>query len=484
MIRLPPTDTAMTQTTATAGAASPHDAPRKRRMPHALVMMLCIIVAAAGLTYLVPSGAYERNKAGQVVPGSFRTIPKDLGGALARPRKSTDSLAYAASPVSIVTSIPAGMVRAAPLIVMILFIGGMFGVLEQSGALTAGIDRLVTATGGNVKVVVPALMVVIACGSTFLGLISEYLVLIPMMVLLAQRLGYNALFGVAIVTVAAKIGYLTSVTNPLALVVAQPLLGIPVFSGAGFRLALFALFLPLGIWYLLRRAPAMRTGDVIADHGETTPLAARHVALLVALLAAVVVMVVGVQKLDWGNPELASMFVTLAVVLAVVGGMDSRVASQAFLKGMQSMLLAGVLVGLAAAVEIVLRESLVLDSIIAGLASSVEGKPPAVVGQLMMGIQLVIDVLIPSTSGKAAITMPILGPIGQLAGVSGHVTVQAFLFGNGLMNTVTPTSGMLLAYLAAGRVSYGDWLRFVAPLVGILLILCSVALYVVAATGP
>ena len=233
--------------------------------------MVVGVVASGRAGAQVPGDCHrERTKAGQVVPGTFRTIPKDLGGALVRPRKSTDSLAYAASPVSIVTSIPAGMVRAAPLIVMILFIGGMFGVLEESGALTAGIDRLVTATGGNVQVVVPALMVVIACGSTFLGLISEYLVLIPMMVLLAQRLGYNALFGVAIVTVAAKIGYLTSVTNPLALVVAQPLLGIPVFSGAGFRLALFVLFLPLGIWYLLRRAPAMRTGDVIADHGETT----------------------------------------------------------------------------------------------------------------------------------------------------------------------------------------------------------------------
>lgn len=201
------------------------------------------------------------------------------------------------------------------------------------------------------------------------------------------------------------------------------------------------------------------------------------------LLAAIGVMVTGVQKLDWGNPELASMFVALALVLAVVGGVESRPAAQAFLRGMQSMLLAAVLVGLAAAVEIVLRDSLVLDSIIAGLSSTVAGKPPAIVGQLMMGIQLVIDVLIPSTSGKAAITMPILGPIGQLAGVNGQVTVQAFLFGNGLMNTVTPTSGMLLAYLAAGKVSYGDWLKFVAPLVGILLLLCSVALFVATETG-
>jgi uncharacterized ion transporter superfamily protein YfcC len=375
------------------------------------------------------------------------------------------------------------MVRAAPLIVMILFIGGMFGILDETGALKAGIDRLVTGTKGNVRIVVPALMVVIACGSTFLGLISEYLVLIPMMVLLAERLGYNALFGVAIVTVAAKIGYLTSVTNPLALVVAQPLVGVPVFSGAGFRLALFALFLPLGIWYLLHRAPTMRTGAVTEHHGAPTPLSARHIGILAVLILAVSAMIVGVREADWGNPELASMFVFLAMVLAIVGGLGSRPAAQAFLKGMQGMMLAAVLVGLAAAVELVLRNSLVLDSIIAGLTSSVEGKHPTIVSQLMMGIQLIIDVLIPSTSGKAAITMPILGPIGQLAGVSGQVTVQAFLFGNGLMNTVTPTSGMLLAYLAAGKVNYGDWLRFVLPLVGMLLVLCTIALYVLTVSG-
>ncbi len=119
---------------------------------------------------------------------------------------------------------------------MILFIGGMFGVLEESGALKAGVDRLLTATRGNINVLAPVLMLVIACGSTFLGLISEYLVIIPMVVLLAERLGYDALVGVAMVTIAAKIGYLTSVTNPLPLVIAQPIVGVPVFSGAGFRL--------------------------------------------------------------------------------------------------------------------------------------------------------------------------------------------------------------------------------------------------------
>ena len=124
----------------------------------------------------------------------------------------------------------------------------------------------------------------------------------------------------------------------------------------------------------------------------------------------------------------------------------------------------------------ILRDGMVLDTIVEFLTRAVRNQPPAIVANLMMLIQMVIDVFIPSTSGKAAVTMPILGPIGQLAGVSGQVTVLAFLFGNGLMNTLTPTSGMLLAYLATGQVSYGRWIRFILPLALVQLGLCAASL--------
>jgi uncharacterized ion transporter superfamily protein YfcC len=326
-------------------------------------------------------------------------------------------------------------------------------------------------------------MIALAAGSTFLGLISEYLVLIPIAVVLAEQLGYDALFGTAMVTIAAKIGYLTSVTNPLALVVAQPIVGVPVFSGAAFRAATFVVFLPLGIWFLLRaarRAPADVTID--AQH-DVEPMSGRHSAALVVLLAAIVLMVVGVQRFSWGNSELSAMYVGVALVLAIVGRLGSREAAQAFLRGMQGMMLAAILVGLAAAVEVILRQAMVLDTVVAGLTRTTQGRSPVVVAVLMMFVQMIIDVFIPSTSGKAAITMPILGPIGHLAGVSGQVTVQAFLFGNGLMNTLTPTSGMLLAYLAAGGVSYGRWIRFVAPLALVLFVLCVLALIIAVAIG-
>jgi hypothetical protein len=161
-------------------------------------------------------------------------------------------------------------------------------------------------------------------------------------------------------------------------------------------------------------------------------------------LVAVIAMIVGVRSFAWGNPELSAMYIVVALAIAVVGAIPSRDAAQAFLRGMQGMLLAGVLVGLAAAVEVVLRESMVLDSIVASLSGAVAGKSPSLVAVAMMGVQMVIDVFIPSTSGKAAITMPILGPIAHISGVSGQVTVQAFLFGNGLMNTLTPTQSLAL----------------------------------------
>jgi len=451
-------------------------------MPHALVMMLIVISAAVALTYLIPSGTYDRTPDGLVVPGSFRTVPKDIAGGFRHVRKSTATMAYPAHPVAVVTSIPAGLARTAPLVFMILFVGAMFGVLQQSGALEAGIERLLTFTRGNVYVVAPTVMVLLAAGGSFLGLISEYLVLIPIAVLLAERMGYDALFGTAMVTIAAKVGYLTSVTNPLALAVAQPLVGVPVFSGALFRAVTFVVFLPLGIWYLLRSARERRVGEATTAF-EARPLGGRHIAVLLVVLVAVIAMIVGVRSYAWGNPELSAMYIVVALAIAVVGAIPSRDAAQAFLRGMQGMLLAGVLVGLAAAVEVVLRESMVLDSIVAYLSGVVAGKSPSLVAVAMMGVQMVIDVFIPSTSGKAAITMPILGPIAHISGVSGQVTVQAFLFGNGLMNTLTPTSGMLLAYLAAGKVSYGAWIRFVMPLALMLLGLCAVALLIAVAIG-
>ncbi|HWX02101.1 YfcC family protein [Collimonas sp.] len=442
------------------------------RMLHPVAMMLLIMLVAVGLTYILDSGQFQR-QAKLVVPGTYQLIAKqrDLTSLLAAsPAASNAQQAYPASLFSAMAAIPAGLAKSAPLIFMIMFIGGMFGVLRKSGALDAGIDRLLARTGGNVYLLTPVLMIAIAAGSTFLGLISEYLVIIPMMLILAQRLSLGTLYATALVAIAAKVGYLASVTNPLALVIAQPIVQVPLLSGAGLRLAVFVLFLAIGIAYLLYYVK--RQGySLPADLSNGQRLSLSHRFVLTVVGASVIALVVGTSVWKWGDIQLGTFYIFEGIIIAIAAGMSVRTACDAFVEGMKGMMLAGLLIGLAKAIEIILHDSLVLDTVIYHLAAIVEGRGRLFAAEGMILVQMLLDVLIPSTSGKAAISMPILGPIGHLSGVSGQSVVLAFLFGNGLTNMVTPTSGMLLAYLATGKVGYGAWLRFILPLFAIFTVL-------------
>ncbi len=457
-----------------------HDAsPRPEHKPHGkmlhpVVMMIWVLAAAVALTWLVDSGRYARNGK-LVVPGTYQVVPKATSLAtLVAPAvsKSTPQLAMPASLVSAFVAVPGGLVKNAPLIVMVMFVGGMFGVMRRTGVVDAGIDRLLQLTGNDVYLLTPLLMILIGLGSTLLGFISEYLVIIPMVMVIAKRLGLSNLFAVALVALAAKIGYIASVTNPLALAVAQPLVGVPLFSGVALRAAVFAVYLALGILYLLhhvkRSGYRRERAKALAHAHGVARLSVRHQATLALLAAAVAMLVFGTRELKWGNVELAAFYAFVAI------------AADAFVDGMKSMMLAALLMGLAASVELLLQNSLVLDTLIHLFTRLANGQSPVWVANGLMAVQMVLDVFIPSVSGKAAVSMPIIGPIAQLSGVSGQTSVLAFVLGGGLTNLVTPTSGMLLAYLATARVDFGAWLRFVLPLFAVLLALsCGVLAFAV-----
>ncbi|VWD25853.1 YfcC family protein [Burkholderia contaminans] len=452
------------------------------KMLHPVVMMLWVLAVAIALTWIVDSGRFERNGR-LVVPGTYHVVPKTTAlTTLVAPAvsHSTPTHAMPASVVSAFVAIPEGLLKNAPLIVMVMFVGGMFGVMRRTGVVDAGIDRLLQLTGNNAYLLTPMLMILIGLGSTLLGFISEYLVIIPMVVVIARRLGLSDLFAVALVALAAKIGYIASVTNPLALAVAQPLVGVPLFSGVALRAAVFVVFLTIGILYLLRyvRSTGYRAGQTAAGHAAhaTAKLSLRHKATLAVFAAAVAMLIYGTRELKWGNVELAAFYTFVSIVTAVIGGLDSRSAADAFVDGMKNMILAALLMGLAASVELLLQNSLVLDTLIHFFTRLADGQSPVWVANGLMGVQMVLDVFIPSVSGKAAVSMPIIGPIAQLSGVSGQTSVLAFVLGGGLTNLVTPTSGMLLAYLATARVDFGAWIRFVLPLFLTLLALSCVVL--------
>jgi uncharacterized ion transporter superfamily protein YfcC len=255
---------------------------------------------------------------------------------------------------------------------------------------------------------------------------------------------------------------------------------VPAFSGLVGRLFLWLLFLGLGIAALLwtdrREAQTFPSGvGIRMDFRKTL--------IVVIVGAAVVLMVVGSSALHWHEPQFGAFYVLLAVVIGAIAGFSPRRIAGAFVEGMKSMVLACLVVGMAGAIEVVLVEARVLDSVVHGLAGMTEGLPRVLVGEGLVGVEMVLTLLIPSSSAKAAVSMPILVPIARLAGISGQTTVLAYLIGNGLVNMISPTSSMLLAYLATAQLPFSTWFRFILPLFALLAVLGFVAIAIAVQTG-
>lgn len=439
------------------------EANAKAKQQHPIIIMLGILMLAMLLTWALDSGRYQRD--GKVViAGTYQTLEKDRSISQLW-QTGGERAPDAAQPVGLVTAlmaIPAGLDRMSGLIFMVLIIGGMFGILTRSGAIDAGLERLLSSLRGNLYVLVPVLMVIFSAGSTFLGLASEYLLIIPIMVAMSNRLGMSNLIGLAIVTVAVKAGYMASVSNPIPLTIAQPLVGLQIFSGAGFRFVCWLIFLVVGIVFVLlmirrQHADSMQS-DILFD---AAPLSTRHNLVLGLLILGVAFLVFASNHWQWQHQELSAYYIGLSAVLAGAAGLSAREAAESFVGGMKKILMACMLIGVASAVAITLEWGQVLDSVVHGLTRLLgEGNAfHAVLG--MFSAQLTLDFLIPSTSGQAAVSMPIMGPLGQLSGVPPQSTVLAFLFGNGITNLLTPTSGTLLAYLATAQVNWTDWARAV-----------------------
>lgn len=447
-----------------------------------VLMMLAAMLLAIALTWIVPSGAHRRvsdKENAAVVAGTYKQLPKPIGLASLLPHEPVKGVARPVSPVALATAIPEGLKRSAPLIFMILMLGGMFGILRASGALDAGIQRLIGISRGDIRFLVPVLMLGFSAGSTFLGMISEYLLLIPVMIALADRLGRSRMFGFAIVTLAAKIGYLASVTSPVALLIAQPIVGVAPFSGLLFRLVIWMSFLAIAMLVVLRAGRVTHEpASVAAEH-----LSPRHLAILSIAGATIVALVYGSIALGWDDGEFSALFVVAAAAMAAAARMRAVAAVELFVAGMKMMMLAALLVGMGRAVEVILREGQILDTIIEVVSVQVHGLAPVFVAPIVMAVEMLLTLLIPSTSAKAALSLPILAPIAASAGVSGQTTVLAFLLGNGLVNMLAPTSGMLLAYLAAAGVSYGEWFRFAWRIFAIFTLLSVAAMMLAVAIG-
>lgn len=435
--------------------------PAERRPPDALLVLFFVLALAVALTWLVPAGEFKRERSNGrqvVVAGSYQEV--------------------AAAPAPwhrLFTAPVAGFADrdTARIIAFVLLIGGAFGVVETTGAVAAGIGALARRAvqhPARRRWLVAALMLAFSIGGNTFGMSEEVVVFVLLTLGLARRMGWDPLTGVAIPFIGAGVGFAAAAFNPFTVGIAQGISGLPLFSGWAFRLAMWAVLTAIAIGFVLRhisRLEAARDAGTwnAPDPGAEPPaLDGARRAVLALFALGIVTLVMGVARWDWYIDELAGLFLGLAAGAALIGRIRPHRAAGAFGDGARAMVMPALFVALSKAVLVVLQEGRVIDTLLHHASSSLGSLPPAVSAQGMFAVQFGINFLVPSGSGQAALTMPIMAPLADLLGIPRQAAVIAFQLGDGLCNFVIPTSGVTMGVLAIAGIPFGAWLRWVAKL--------------------
>jgi len=411
----------------------------------------------------VPAGQYDRRDdpaTGKkvVVSGSYHRVDSHPIG-----------------PFDTLLSVPHGMIDAASVIFFVFLVGGAFTVVEETGALRQAVGSLVLAVGDRGALVIPIVSVGFATAGALENMAEEIIALVPVLLLVTRRLGFDAITAVAISIGAAGIGSAFSPINPFQVQIAQKVAGLPLLSGWAFRTVVMAIALAIWIAWTWRRAMRTRVAPEIGDaaHASMTP---RGWAVLAIVVATFVVFIYGVIRLGWDFDQMAALFFAMGVVAGFAGGLGVGGTSQAFVNGFGSMAFAAMVIGFARAIFVALDQGRVVDTIVHGLVTPLQHLPVAVCAIGMMAVQAVLHFPVPSVSGQAVLTMPLLVPVSDLIGLSRQVTVLAFQYGAGLTELVTPTNGAVVAVAAASGVKFGDWLSFAVPIYLLMLVFSAIAI--------
>jgi uncharacterized ion transporter superfamily protein YfcC len=436
------------------------------RFPHPLTLLVACILIAGALTWVVPAGEYERRE--DPVSGRSVVVAGTYAPVEAAP----------VGPFQALVGIPRGMIAAASVIFFVFLVGGAFAVVERTGALDRLVNSLATALSGRGLAVIPLAGLAFAAGGALIQMQEELIAFVPVLLLLTSRLGFDPVVAVAMSLGASAVGASFSPINPFQVGIAQKVAQVDLLSGTGFRLSF--LLPALAIWLGGTMLYARRTRVPVAA-AVRAPVAAvgagrRHTAVLATVVLAFVVFVVGVLRYHWDFDQLGAVFFVMGVAAGLFGGLRLAGTAEAFVDGLRSMAFAALLIGFARGIYVVLEEGRIVDTLVHGLFAPVAGLPVTVSALAMMGAHTLLHVPVPSTSGQAVLTLPLLVPLSDLIGLSRQVTVLAYQYGAGLCELLTPTNGALMAMLAASGVRYEHWIRFAVPVLLALFALAAAAI--------
>lgn len=455
----------------------------KRKFPDALTLIVGIMAVVMILTWILPAGSFERTRKevngitrDVVIPGTFEEV------------KSSPQ-----TPWDLLIAPLRGFADAADIIGFVFFVGGSFAIINRTGAINAGLMRVVEFSRQKPayrNLIIPLVMTLFSLGGATFGMSEETLVFVMITIPLAHSLGFDAIVGLSIPLIGAGVGFAGAFSNPFTVGIAQGIAEIPLFSGSGYRLIVWAIFILVGIAFVMvyanrvarRPEKSLVYGidtemDFARSHHDEdlrfTPIRQ----LILALLAiAIVMIIVGATQFGWYINEISALFVALGIVVAIVYWLPLSETLNAFYQGCRDVLVAAIIIGFARGILVVAQDGQIIDTILHGVSQAAEGLPNYISVQIMFAVQSGINFFIPSGSGQAALTMPIMAPLADLLGITRQTALLAYQFGDGISNMIIPTSGVLMGLLSISKIPYDRWFKFVFPLIILLSVVAMVLL--------
>ncbi len=439
---------------------------KKFNVPHVYILLLALILICSILSYIIPAGQYDM---------------MDVGG-----REVVDSETYhvvESTPVSMMqflSAVPRGMTESAQIIFFIFIIGGAFAVLEKTKAIEAGVGRLIKLLKGQTWLVLPIIMLLFALGASVFGMSEETIPFIPIFVSLCIAMGYDSITGAAIVLCGAAAGYAGAFMNPFTMQVAQGIAELPIFSGMWYRIIIFVVMVTVTITFILLYANKIKKNpqkssmyeidknrDDMFDLNNMQEFGLKEKLILLVFGATIVLLVFGVIKYGWYMDEISALFLGMSMLVAIIARMSLNEYALTLGKGMAEIASGALVVGFARGVLVVMTDGNILHTILHAAATLLTGLPAMVSAIGMYIFQCLLNFIVPSGSGQAAVSIPIMAPLGDLVGVTRQTVCIAFQIGDGLSNVFTPTSGFFMAGLAFAKIPWTKWAKWMLPLIGI-----------------
>jgi uncharacterized ion transporter superfamily protein YfcC len=486
--------------------------PKKRgfSLPSAYTILFVLIVVVALLTWIIPAGAYDLDADGAPIPGTYHSVPQNpariVVDTLLAPINGMYGIEGEDGSISVYNS--GELFGAIDVALFILVIGGFLGVTMKTGAIQAGIGRVVQRLRGREQLMIPVLMVLFALGGTTFGMAEESLAFYLLIVTVMIAAGYDALTGAAIILLGAGIGVLGSTINPFATGIASGFAGTSISQGLVARILILVIGTALGIWWVSRYAARVhrdpnaslvaseREANIEAFQADSTDAAATatltgtHKLVLGAFFLAFLVMIIGVIPWSdlgiyripthfWWFAEMTASFLFFSIVIGFLARMSEGQFTTSFVDGARDLLGVALIIGIARGVTVVMNNGQITDTVLNWAEQALAPLGGVAFINIMYILFLPLSFLIPSSSGLATVAMPIMAPLASFAGVAADAIVTAYQTANGLVNLITPTSAVVMGGLAIARVPYGTWIKFVVPLLVLLAILSMVVLSIV-----